>query len=71
MAEQKLAWTFDRNIPNADLRQARALEYIAQYLDRIDDHLSKISASLTEAGPKDVALSISLANIVEALKAKS
>lgn len=41
-------WTFPQNM-TPDLRQARAMEYAAQYLDRIDQTLERIAVAL-EAG---------------------
>jgi hypothetical protein len=64
-----MLWEFNSNLA-ADLWTARAAEYTAHYLDLIEGHLSKIAASLTENGPKDVALSMALTNIAEAIKAK-
>jgi hypothetical protein len=42
---ERLSWTFDRNIPNPEMRKAHALEHIAYYLDRIEAHLEKIAAT--------------------------
>jgi hypothetical protein len=69
--QQKLPWTFERGVQNEGLRNARALEHIAHYLDLIEGHLSDIATTLAKGGPKDVALSISLTNIADAIKAKS
>lgn len=44
-------WTFDPNL-QIDLRGPRALEYIAQYLDRIDQSLERIADAL-EAAKKE------------------
>src|SRR5690348_322487 len=49
MAE-KLNWAFDRNLSDPKLRQARALEYIAHYLDRIDGHLELLAKSVSSGG---------------------
>jgi hypothetical protein len=38
-------WTFSQNLP-AELRIARATEYVACYLDRIDQSLESIATSL-------------------------
>jgi hypothetical protein len=54
-----------------DLRAARAQEHIAHYLDLIEGHLADIAAALAKSGPKDVALSMGLTNIADALKAKT
>jgi hypothetical protein len=66
--EPKRSFTFEQLTP--DLRMARAQEYSAYYLDRIESHLERIATALAEAGPKDVALSMALANIAEAIKPK-
>lgn len=44
-AEERISWKFERSIPNAEMREAHALEFIAYYLDRIDQHLEKIAAA--------------------------
>ncbi len=36
-------WKFDPHLSDAELRKARALEYIAHYLDRIEQHLETIA----------------------------
>jgi hypothetical protein len=41
-----MPWTWDPNVKDVELRQARAAEYIAQYLDRIERHLAKIAESV-------------------------
>jgi hypothetical protein len=70
-SQPKQPWNFDRNLVDPELRKIRALEHGAHYLDLIEGHLAKIAASLTENGPKDIALSIALANIAEAIKPKA
>jgi hypothetical protein len=54
-----------------DLRAARAQEHIAHYLDLIEGHLSEIATTLAKGGSKDVAFSMGLTNIADALKGKS
>lgn len=43
----RLQWTFDNAVIEPSERQARALEYIAHYLDRIEQHFDRITNSLT------------------------
>ena len=51
---------------NSDERQAIALEFIAHYLDRIDDHLEKLAA-VAESGGATEKLRLQLMNIERAM----
>ena len=48
-AEQRQQWKFNPPDSMGEHRQAAALEYIAYYLDRIEQHLEKIAASGAES----------------------
>ena len=50
---ERQPWTFgSQGIPMpTDLRQARAAEYTAHYLDRIEQHLDKIAQLLERVVP--------------------
>ena len=61
MAE-RLAWKFEQNM-KPEFREAKALEYAAYYLDRIDHSLERIATAL-EAGGGNERLRLSLESIV-------
>jgi hypothetical protein len=44
---ERMQWDFDRTVVEPTERQARALGYIAHYLDRIELNLERITISLT------------------------
>jgi hypothetical protein len=46
-------WTFDGNLTDPSQRQARALEYIAMFLDKIEGHLDRIADAAEGREPKD------------------
>ena len=58
-------WTFEPNV-GADLRAPRALEYIAQYLDRINLSLDRIADAL-ESGKANEPLRVELRGLVRAM----
>lgn len=62
----KVQFEFDRRIENPEVRKARALEFIAHYLDRIDGHLERIATDL-EKGPKNDSLMNALSGVAGAL----
>jgi len=49
-SKPKQEWTFEANVSSADIRQARALEHIAQYLSLIETHLAAIAAQSVNGG---------------------
>ena len=51
-AQEKLAWSFDRNITDPALRSARALEYQAHYLELIETRLEQIANAMGKGYPK-------------------
>lgn len=55
---------------SADERQAEALEYIALYLDRIDDHLGAIAKTADANGSGFLMLREGLKEIVVAMKSQ-
>ena len=59
----RLPWTFDRLLP--ELREPKAAEYTAYYLDRIDQTLERIAVAL-EAGNGE-SLRLQLMNIEAAI----
>lgn len=63
MSEERLEWTFDRAVFQSDTRQARALEFIAYYLDRIEGHMAKIAATLSTDAAGDITVLSALKNI--------
>ena len=42
-ATERPAWKADPLISDPIVRQARAMEYIAHYLDRIEQHLARLA----------------------------
>jgi hypothetical protein len=62
-------FAFVGNLP-ADARAARALEYIAHYLDRIDQSLESIATSLA-ADPGNAQLRNQLQSIERAIQQKT
>jgi hypothetical protein len=48
---ERQAWKFDSYLTNPEQRKARALEYIAYYLDRIEMHMAKIAGAAAEDSP--------------------
>lgn len=46
-AERRLSWTFEDSITDPAERQARALEYIAMYLDRIETSLAQVAEQVS------------------------
>jgi hypothetical protein len=49
MPNARKQWDFDPKLKDPHERMARALEYIAHYLDRIDGHLGKITSDYRKA----------------------
>jgi hypothetical protein len=68
---KRLSWVFLKNpsIIDTNTRQANALEYIAYYLDRIDQNIARIADTLTEdpTAPNFTVLS-ALKDVAEAVK---
>lgn len=54
-----------------DFRQAHALEYIAHYLDRIEQHLAKISSTLTEDPADDITVLSALKDVSDSIKGQA
>lgn len=65
---ERLQWTFDPAVIAPGARQARALEYIAHYMDRIERHLDQITKGLTADPPGEITLLSGVKNAAEALK---
>jgi hypothetical protein len=66
---ERLQWTLDRAALEPAARQARALEYIAHYLDRIEQHLERITKTLTTLDPAgEITLLSGVKNAADALK---
>ena len=65
MANDRHAWRFDPNI-QPERRPGNALEYIAYYLDRIDQHLEVIANSVKEGGVNEQ-LRLQLMNVEKAI----
>lgn len=63
----KQPWQFDNTL-TPELRSARALEYIAHYLDRIETHMATIAHTLT-ADPADGELTVIYARNRNGLRA--
>lgn len=64
---ERLDWTFERNLGDVGLRAARALEYTAHYLDRIEGHLGRIATAM-ERGTGNELARRELAKIAEAIQ---
>lgn len=65
---ERLQWTLDPGVQETSARQARALEYIAHYMDRIEQHLELITKSLTTAPGDGITLLSGVENAAEALR---
>jgi hypothetical protein len=65
---ERLQWTFDRAVAEPAVRQARALEYIAYYLDRIERHLEGITKGLTDGSAGETTLLSGVTDAAQALK---
>lgn len=69
MSEDCRAWKFDPNT-QMDLRPGVALEFIAYYLDRIDQHLEVI-AQAAQSGGGSERLRLELRSIAQTLQRSS
>lgn len=67
MTNIRVPWAFDRNLTQTDLRMAKALEYQAYYLDRIDQSLDRIASAL-ETGAANEPLRLQLLSLQHLLK---
>jgi hypothetical protein len=66
--KEKQPWQFDNTL-TPELRSARALEYIAHYLERIETHMATIANTLTADPAEGVTIMRALQDIAEAAKA--
>ena len=58
----RLPWKFDENV-HRDRRGDRALEYIANYLDRIDQHLEVVAEALQAGNSQASSIATNLMSI--------
>ena len=69
MSDDRMQWTFERHISQEN-RSPRALEYIAYYLDRIDQNLERIARGVEFGNGQTLNVAGHLQNITEALNTR-